>query len=59
VGLGHNSCPHPLGNNSEFHALTLNPNASGLARRDYMFSHTQKIPIQNVVLGYESVTVKI
>jgi hypothetical protein len=34
VGLGHNSCPHPLGNNSEFHALTLNPNASGLARRD-------------------------
>lgn len=34
VGLGHNSCPHPLGNNNEFHALTLNPNASGLARRD-------------------------
>jgi hypothetical protein len=34
VGLGHNSCPHPLGNNNEFHALTPNPNASGLARRD-------------------------
>jgi hypothetical protein len=34
VGLGHTCCPHPLGNNNEFHALTLNPNASGLARRD-------------------------
>ena len=34
VGLGHNSCPHPLGNNNEFHALTPNPNASGLTRRD-------------------------
>jgi hypothetical protein len=34
MGLGHNSCPHPLGNNSELHALTPNPNASGLARRD-------------------------
>ena len=34
VGLGLNSCPHPLGNNSAFHALTLNPNASDLARRD-------------------------
>ena len=39
VGLGHNSCPHPLGNNNEFHALTLNPNASGLARRDLI--HTR------------------
>lgn len=39
VGLGHNSCPHPLGNNSEFHALTLNPNASDLARRDLI--HTR------------------
>jgi hypothetical protein len=39
VGLGHNSCPHPLGNTSEFHALTLNPNASGLARRDLI--HTR------------------
>jgi hypothetical protein len=38
VGLGHNSCPHPLGNNSEFHALTLNPNASGLARRDLIYT---------------------
>jgi hypothetical protein len=36
VGLGHTCCPHPLGNNNEFHALTLNPNASGLARRDLM-----------------------
>ena len=36
VGLGHNTCPHPLGNISEFHALPLNPNASGLARRDYL-----------------------
>jgi hypothetical protein len=34
VGLEHNSYPHPLGNNNEFHALTPNPNASGLARRD-------------------------
>jgi hypothetical protein len=38
VGLGHNSCPHPLDNNNEFHALTPNPNASGLARRD--LNHT-------------------
>jgi len=38
VGLGHNSCPHPLGNNNEFHALTLNPNASGLARRDLIYT---------------------
>jgi hypothetical protein len=38
VGLGQNTCPHPLGNNNEFHALTLNPNASGLARRDLMHS---------------------
>ena len=34
VGPGHTTCPHPLGNINEFHALTLNPNASGLARRD-------------------------
>ena len=39
VGLGHNSCPHPLGNNNEFHALTPNPNASGLTRRDLI--HTR------------------
>ena len=38
VGLGHNSCPHPRGNNNEFHALTLNPNASGLARRDLIYT---------------------
>ena len=42
VGLGHNSCPHPLGNNSEFHALTLNPNASGLARRDLIYTPPRK-----------------
>jgi hypothetical protein len=44
VGLRHNSCPHPLGNNNEFHALTLNPNASGLARRDLI--HT--FPTRNL-----------
>ena len=44
VGLGHNSCPHPLGNNNEFHALTPNPNASGLARRDLI--HT--FPTRNL-----------
>ena len=41
VGLGQNSCPHPLGNNNEFHALTPNPNASGLARRDLI--HTSAL----------------
>jgi hypothetical protein len=39
VGLGHNCCPHPVGNNNEFHALTLNPNASDLARRDLIHTH--------------------
>ena len=47
VGLGHNSCPHPLGNNNEFHALTLNPNASGLARRDLMHTSPPKTLAQN------------
>ena len=42
VGLGQNSCPHPLGNNIEFHALTLNPNASGLARRDLIYSFSSE-----------------
>ena len=52
VGLGHNSCPHPLGNNSEFHALTLNPNASGLARRDLIETLTIFCLPRHAVLCY-------
>jgi hypothetical protein len=48
VGLGHNSCPHPLGNNNEFHALTLNPNASGLARRDLIHTSPSKSSTQDL-----------
>ena len=49
VGLGHNSCPHPLGNNSEFHKLTPNPNAPGLARRDLVYTSLQPNLSQNIV----------
>ena len=49
VGLGHNSCPHPLGNNNEFHALTLNPNASGLARRDLIHTWLEFTLAQDMV----------
>ena len=48
VGLEHNSYPHPLGNNNEFHALTPNPNASGLARRDLI--HT--LPTRSIITKY-------
>ena len=51
VGLGHNSCPHPLGNNNEFHALTLNPNASGLARRDLIHTRLEFTLAQAVDYG--------
>jgi hypothetical protein len=49
VGLGHTCCPHPLGNNNEFHALTLNPNASGLARRDLIDTRLRFDPTVNIV----------
>jgi hypothetical protein len=49
VGLGHNSCPHPLGNNNEFHALTLNPNASSLARRDLIYTLLENTLAQHIV----------
>ena len=50
VGLGHNSCPHPLGNNNEFHALTPNPNASGLTRRDLIHTRLKFNLIQDMVV---------
>jgi hypothetical protein len=53
VGLGHNSCPHPLGNNNEFHALTLNPNASGLARRDLIYTRPKFTKTQGMVVCYK------
>jgi hypothetical protein len=59
VGLGHNSCPHPLGNTSEFQALTLNPNASDLARRDLIctlleFSLAQDVDVCQCFTGFGS-----
>jgi hypothetical protein len=51
VGLEHNSYPHPLGNNNEFHALTPNPNASGLARRDLIHTLLEFNLAQNAVGG--------
>jgi hypothetical protein len=40
---------HPLGNNIEFHALTPNPNASSLARRDLIHTRLVFTLAQNIV----------